>query len=127
MPVLRAIEELIGRSGGRLEVHVQDDVSFATGFSHASDDTALATSYHYNIDTVPTLIRLRGGQEDARAGGWRRSECQAVTCIPGLGEGPPEYRPGCGSKTMDPGMPARLKVKFRNPSPASRHIAVAPT
>src|SRR5216684_7550533 len=45
MPVLREIEELVGRSGGRLEVHVQDDVSFATGFSHASDDTALATSY----------------------------------------------------------------------------------
>src|SRR5258708_14184249 len=67
MPVLRAIEELVGRSGGRLEVHVQDDVSFATGFSHASDDTALATSYHYNVDTVPTPIRLACGPEDARA------------------------------------------------------------
>ena len=86
MPVLREIEELVGRSGSRLEVHVQDDVSFATGFSHASDDTALATSYHYNVDTVPTLIRLRGGQEDARVVGWRRSEWQAVTGIPGLGE-----------------------------------------
>src|SRR5215469_1750210 len=95
MPVLRRIEDLIGRSGGRLEVHVQDDVSFAAGFSHASDDTALATSYHYNIDTVPTLIRLNGGREDARAVGWRRSEWQAVTGIPGLGEALPDYRPGC--------------------------------
>src|SRR5882724_5184108 len=76
MPVLRAIEELVGRSGGKLEVHVQDDVGFATGFSHASDDTALATAYHYNIDTVPTLIRLAGGREDARAVGWRQSEWQ---------------------------------------------------
>jgi hypothetical protein len=124
MPVLRAIDELVGRSGGRLEVHVQDDVSFATGFSHAGDDTALATAYHYNIDTVPTLIRLSGGQEDARAVGWRRSEWQAVTGIPGLGEGLPEYRPGCGSKTMDPGMPARLKVKYGNTGLASRRIAV---
>src|SRR5215468_7053106 len=60
MPVLRQIEEIIGRSGGTLEVHVQDDLSFAAGLSHASDDTALATSYQYNIDTVPTLIRLTG-------------------------------------------------------------------
>jgi hypothetical protein len=125
MPVLRAIEELVGRSGGGLEVHVQDDASFATGFSHASDDTALAASYHYNIDTVPTLIRLRGGQEDARVVGWRRSEWQAVTGIPGLGEELPEYRPGCGSKTMDPGMPTRLKVKYGNTGLASRRIAVA--
>jgi hypothetical protein len=125
MPVLREIEALVGRSGGRLEVHVQDDISFATGFSHASDDTALATSYHYNIDTVPTLIRLAGGQEDARAVGWRRSEWQAITGIPGLGEGLPEYRPGCGSKTMDPGMPARLKVKYGNTGLASRRIEVA--
>jgi len=124
MPVLRAIDELVGRSGGRLEVHVQDDVSFATGFSHASDDTALAISYHYNIDTVPTLIRLAGGQEDARVVGWRRSEWQAVTGMPGLGEGLPEYRPGCGSKTMDPGMPARLKVKYGNTGLASRRIDV---
>jgi hypothetical protein len=124
MPVLREIEELVGRSGSRLEVHVQDDVSFATGFSHASDDTALATSYHYNIDTVPTLIRLQGGQEDARVVGWRRSEWQVVTGIPGLGDGLPEYRPGCGSKTMDPGMPARLKVKYGNTGLASRRIDV---
>src|SRR5215475_7176289 len=124
MPVLREIDELVGRSGGRLEVHVQDDVSFATGFSHASDDTSLATSYHYNIDTVPTLIRLSGGQEDARVVGWRRSEWQAITGISGLGEGLPAYRPGCGSKTMDPGMPARLKVKYGNTGLASRRIEV---
>ena len=74
MPVLRQIDELIGRYGGMLEVHVQDDVSFAAGLSHACDDTALATSYHYNIETVPTLIRLGGGQEEARVVGWRRSE-----------------------------------------------------
>src|SRR5215468_10513320 len=114
MPVLRRIEQRIESFGGKLEVHVQDDVTFAAGFSHASDDTALAGSYHYNIDTVPTLIRVRSGQEEARVVGWRRSEWEAVTGIPGLGDGLPDYRPGCGSKTMDPGMPARLKVKYGN-------------
>jgi hypothetical protein len=124
MPALREIEQRIARSGGTLTVHVQDDLSFAEGFSHASDDSALAVSYRYNIDTVPTLVRLTGGQEDARVVGWRRSEWQVITGLPGLGEGLPEYRPGCGSKTMDPGMPVRLKVKYGNTGLASRRIAV---
>jgi thiol-disulfide isomerase/thioredoxin len=126
MPVLREVEQLVRRSGGRLEIHVQDEVTFAAGFLHATDDTALAMSYRYNIDTVPTLIRLKDGQEDARTVGWRRSEWQAVTGISGLGEGLPDYRPGCGSKTMDPGMPARLKVKYGNTGLASRRIEVPP-
>src|SRR5579883_2774054 len=124
MPALREIDELAARSGGKLEVHVQDDVTFAKGFSHASDDSALAASYRYSIDTVPTLIRLRDGQEEARVVGWRRSEWQAITGIPALGDGLPEHRPGCGSKTMDPGMPVRLKVKYGNTGLASRRITV---
>src|SRR6266853_4503049 len=40
MPVLRRIEEFAAPFGGSLEVHVQDDPSFAAGFAHACDDTA---------------------------------------------------------------------------------------
>jgi hypothetical protein len=124
LPVLRQIEQLIRSFGGTLEIHVQDDLSFAEGFSHACDDTALATSYRYNVDTVPTLLRLKDGQEDTRAVGWRRPEWEAVTGISGLGEGLPEYRPGCGSKTMDPAMPVRLKVRYGNTGLVSRRVAV---
>jgi thiol-disulfide isomerase/thioredoxin len=122
MPVLRQIEQ----QGGRLEIHVQDDVSFAAGFAHACDDTALATSYRYEIDTVPTLIRLVDGREYRRTVGWQRAEWQAITGIAGLGEDLPAFRPGCGSLTMDPGMPARLKVKYGNTGLASRRIEVSP-
>lgn len=124
LPVLRQIDEAAGRSGGRLEVYVQDDVSFTADLSSIRDDTALAASYHHNIDTVPTLIRVRGGKEDGRIVGWRRTEWEAFTGIGGLGEGLPDYRPGCGSKTMDPGMPVRLKVKYGNSGLASRRIPV---
>jgi hypothetical protein len=124
LPVLRQIEQLIRSFGGTFEVHVQDDLSFAEGFSDACDDTALETSYRYNVDTVPTLLRLKDGQEDTRAVGWRRPEWEAVTGIPRLGEGLPEYRPGCGSKTMDPGMPVRLKVRYGNTGLVSRRVAV---
>jgi hypothetical protein len=120
MPVLRQIEQ----QGATLEIHVQDDLSFADGFAHAHDDTALATSYRYDIETVPTLIRLRDGNEDKRTVGWVRAEWQAITGIAGLGHDLPAFRPGCGSLTRDPGMPARLKVKYGNTGLASRRIEV---
>jgi len=124
MPVLRQVEQQAERLGGKLEIHVQDDPGFAAGFSDARDDSELATSYRYNIDTVPTLIRLVDGREDKRVVGWRREEWQAITGMASLGEGLPAFRPGCGSITMDPGMPARLKVKYGNTGLASRRIEV---
>jgi hypothetical protein len=126
LPVLRQIDDQMERAGGVLEVHVQDDVSFTAGLSHARDDTALAVSWQYNIDTVPTLIRLRDGKEEGRVVGWRRAEWEAFTGIAGLGAGLPDYRPGCGSKTTDFGMPVRLKVKYGNTGLVSRRIPVAP-
>jgi hypothetical protein len=32
------------------------------------DDTALEASFHFDIETVPTLIRIENGQEMGRAG-----------------------------------------------------------
>jgi hypothetical protein len=125
LPVLRQIDERVRQSGGILEVHVQDDVSFAAGLSGACDDSSLATSYAYNVDTVPTLICLTDGQETGRIVGWRRTDWETFTGISGLGEELPDYRPGCGSKTMDPGMPVRLKVKYGNTGLASRRIPVS--
>ena len=124
MPVLRQLDQAIALRGGALEVHVQDDPSFAAGFAHARDDTALATSFRYTIETVPTLIRLRDGREDARVVGWSAAEWQDITGIAALGEGLPAHRPGCGSKTMEPGMKARLTVKYGNTGLASRRIEV---
>jgi len=122
MSVLRDIEH----HGRRLEVHVQDDVGFAAGLTHVRDDTALAASYHYKIETVPTLIRLTDGHEDTRTAGWNRDEWQAITGIAALGESLPAYRPGCGSLSVEPGMPARLKVKYGNTGLSSRRIELAP-
>ncbi len=122
LPALREIEA----KGRKLEVYVQDDVSFATGFADVRDDTALAVSYSQAIETVPTLVRLTDGREDMRAVGWARKDWQAITGIEGLGAGLPAFRPGCGSLTMDPGMPARLKVKYGNTGLASRRIELAP-
>ena len=122
LPALREIEA----KGRKLEVYVQDDVGVATGFTDVRDDTSLAASYRHAIETVPTLVRLADGREDMRAVGWQREDWQAITGIEGLGAGLPAFRPGCGSLTMDPGMPARLKVKYGNTGLASRRIELAP-
>jgi hypothetical protein len=120
MPVLRQMEQ----QGAALEIYVQDDPSFANGFAHGHDDTALAASYRYAVETVPTLIRLRGDREDKRTAGWVREEWRDITGMATLGQDLPAFRPGCGSITMDPGMPARLKVKYGNTGLASRRIEV---
>jgi thiol-disulfide isomerase/thioredoxin len=122
IPALHEIEA----QGRDLEVHVQDDLSFADGLLKVRDDTALAASYGYAIETVPTLIRFAGGREVARVVGWQRDDWRAITGIPTLGEGLPAFRPGCGSMTVEYGMAVRLKVKYGNTGLAARRIELPP-
>ena len=88
------------------------------------DDTALESSWHLNIETVPTVIRIKGGRESARAFGWHRGEWETLTGMRGLGEGLPAERPGCGSKTVDPGMVDELELRFGGVSFAARPVEI---
>jgi hypothetical protein len=117
-PVLR---ELAGATP--LAIYSQDDPSFPEG-ARAVDDTALEASYRLNIEIVPTLLRIEGGREVARAIGWNRPEWKALTGLPRLGEKLPENRPGCGSKTQDPGMATRLRVRYGETGLKSREIVL---
>jgi hypothetical protein len=122
IPALHEIEA----QGCELEVLVQDDLSCAEGLAKVRDDTALADSYRYAIETVPTLIRLAEGREVGRVVGWQRDDWRAITGIPTLGERLPTHRPGCGSLTIEPGMAVRLKVKYGNTGLAARRIELSP-
>ena len=99
-----------------MKIYSQDDPAFPEDLGGALDDTGLATSWSLGVETVPTLIRYENGQEVARTFGWDRAEW--------MGEGLPVFRPGCGSKTMDPGMPERLALKFGDIKINSRSIEV---
>lgn len=105
-----------------LEVLSQDDPAFPPGVAVA-DDTELARSWNYRIETVPTLIRFDGEREVERTQGWDREAWQALTGTE-LGTDLPAFRPGCGSRTQDPGMPESLAVKFGKPL-LSRRIDLA--
>ena len=121
-PVLREI----AASGAGLTVYTQDDPAFPEGID-AVDDRALEHSWRLDVETVPTLIRLEGGAESERTVGWDRGEWGRVTGLGplGAGLGLPDFQPGCGSKSVDPGMPEVLEAAFGSPSFGARAFDVA--
>jgi len=112
-------------AGLRLEIYTQDDPTFPDGIADVSDDTALARSFHADIETVPTLIKLDGGKEVGRCVGWVRDEWQGLSGLADLGGGLPEARPGCGSKSVEPGIAERLAVEYGDVPIKSRRIEIS--
>ena len=118
-PVLREI----AASGAELTVYTQDDPAFPEGLAPV-DDRSLEQSWRLGIETVPTLIRLEAGAETRRTVGWDRTEWTRVTGLGTLGAALPDFQPGCGSKSVDPGMPEILEVAFGKPPLKARVIDV---
>jgi hypothetical protein len=119
VPVLRQLAE-----AGPLTVYTQDDADFP-GDPEAEPDLDLAVSWHHDIETVPTLIRVVDGVEVARIVGWSREQWEAFTGIDGLGPDLPAFRPGCGSMSVDPDLVDELRVRFGASVLRSRRIDVA--
>lgn len=92
-------------------VYTQDDPGFP-GTVSAVDDTALEKSFAFDIEAVPTVIRLRDGKEVSRTFGWHRGDWQEITGLGNLGSDLPAMRPGCGSKSREPGVYDALRAKF---------------
>jgi hypothetical protein len=101
----------LAAAGVPLTVYSQDDPSFPPGL-RVRDDRTLEVSYRLGVTVVPTLLRLAGGRETARAEGWHRGEWEAVAARTGLGAGLPEVRPGCGSRSVEPGIAEDLTARF---------------
>ena len=120
----RLIVPVIGEIArvSNVEVVSQDNPAFPPGMT-VTDDTGLGRSWEYHIETVPTLIRFDDSAETGRTVGWDRQAWQELTGQ-SVGADLPAFRPGCGSRTQDPGMPEQLAVKFGKPL-QSRQIEVA--
>jgi len=116
-PVLADIE-----ARGSLTVYTQDDPSFPESVSSRHHDGDLSFSWHHDIETVPTLMRISGGTEVGRIVGWSRPEWQAFTELDALGESLPEHRPGCGSLSVDPSMVDVLAARFGSDGLAARRV-----
>ena len=120
--VVPAMKE-IAQGDAPLTVYSQDDPGFPDGLSDVFDDTTLEKSFHFDIETVPTLVRMKNGTETGRAVGWDREEWRRLTGMEGLGKDLPEFRPGCGAKNVEPGIAEELAVRFGKVILASRRIA----
>jgi thiol-disulfide isomerase/thioredoxin len=118
-PVLRELAD-----AGPVTIVTQDDPDFP-GDPAAEHDADLAFSWHHDIETVPTVIRVTDGVEVERTVGWHRDEWERVTGVTGLGAGLPAMRPGCGSMSVDPDLVDELAVRFGATTLASRRIEVA--
>jgi hypothetical protein len=108
-----------------LTVFSQDDPSFPAGITTVVDDRELEASYKLNIEIVPTLIRIKGGREVGRVYGWHREEWETLAGLRGLGPDLPESRPGCGSRSLEPGIADELAIRFGARSFDARRIEIS--
>ena len=88
-PVLSDLATRLG-----LTVYTQSDPTFPEVADWVIDDVDLAVSWHLNVDSVPTLIRILDGEEVARTVGWNRERWEQLTELEGLGPDLPVFKPG---------------------------------
>ncbi|MGA1345659.1 MAG: thioredoxin, partial [Ilumatobacteraceae bacterium] len=118
-PVIRRLVDVL-----EVTVFTQDDPTFPDGVAAIHDDD-LALSWHHEIETVPTLIRVVDGAEVDRTVGWSRDDWQRITGVADLGEDLPVMRPGCGSLSVDPDRVDGLRARFSGSPVRSRHVEFA--
>lgn len=119
VPVLQQLA-----AGPGITVYTQDDPAFP-GDPAAVHDADLAVSWHHDIETVPTLIRIVDGEEVERTFGWSQQAWRDLTGIADLGDGLPVMRPGCGSKSVDPDLVDELRARHGGSVLRSRRIDIA--
>lgn len=128
-PTCELVEPVLERlAGGRdgLAIFSQDDPAFPETVPGVIDDTELQHSFFLGIETVPTLVRFEDGKEAGRAVGWNRAEWRDLTSTPDLGAELPEFRPGCGSRSVEPGAAERLRARFGETGIEARQVALEP-
>lgn len=107
-----------------LTVYSQDNPSFPTG-ADPVDDRSLSVSWHNDIETVPTLMRVVDGVEQDRIVGWDRSQWSDFLSDQALAPTESDFAPGCGSLSVDPGLADELAVRFGATTLRGRRIELA--
>jgi hypothetical protein len=140
MPLIQAAHEAFGSEVDVLAIGQDDAGNRLLVNRHGLtvpmlDDSALDVSYAYGIETVPAVI-LADGAGDAltRFEGFGRADWQAlfqrlitVTRSPApVIDWPayPESRPGCGSKSVEPGIADRLAARAEGSPLRARRIEI---
>ncbi|MFT6616281.1 MAG: hypothetical protein ACJAXR_002275 [Halopseudomonas sp.] len=114
----------LARGSRPLTVIVQDTADFAVGKGQQIADEDLNLSWQLDCEIVPTLILRDDGVEVERTYGWFREDWENISGLSGLGVDLPASRPGCGSKTQDPGVADRLAIRFGAVKFSSREVEI---
>ncbi|MGD8832612.1 MAG: TlpA disulfide reductase family protein [Pseudomonadales bacterium] len=139
MPVLNA---LYSASHGQFDFFVAGQTqtgnaaladTYRPGFA-LLDDSRLKVSFAYDIDTVPSLFLVdEDGRLERMLVGFVREEwrelAERLAGDAGVGldwDALPEWRPGCGSLSVDPVIAERLRAESENSPLRARRIEIAP-
>ncbi len=110
--------------GAALKVWCQDDPAFPPSVDDVGNDLDLEHSWRYAVETVPTVIRLAQGEEQERTVGWDKAEWRRLFGSQELASDLPDFRPGCGSMSVAPGMAETLALRFGDIALGSRRIDI---
>ncbi len=120
--VVPALQQLA--AAGAVTVYSQDDPAFPAGVT-VVDDRELETSWRLSIETVPTLLRVQDGVETARVVGWLREQWEELTGVDDLAPELPDFRPGCGSRSVEWGLADELERRYGDRVLTSRSVELA--
>ncbi|NND67081.1 MAG: thioredoxin [Halioglobus sp.] len=119
-PVLAGLQD----EGRSLKVWSQDDPAFPPTVSGVGDDLDLEQSWRHSVEIVPTVIRMEGETESERTEGWDKAEWRRLFGAGDIAADLPDFRPGCGSKSVGPGMAETLALRFGDIELASRRVDI---
>ncbi|OED37211.1 thiol reductase thioredoxin [Chromatiales bacterium (ex Bugula neritina AB1)] len=123
-PTCELVAPALAQLAGSVEltVYTQDDPGFPAGVSNVIDDTRLDESHRRDIEIVPTLLQVEGGNETSRVIGWDKGEWQRFTGIADLGAELIDWKAGCGAINVEPAVLEQLKIRFDETGIQSRRV-----
>jgi hypothetical protein len=140
LPLVSAAHAAFGTAADVAVVSQDEDAGVALREKHGLrvpflDDSGLAVSFDAAIDAVPTTVLLApGGEELVRFEGFARADWKDVfERLSELARTPtpsidwrklPELRPGCGSRSNEPEIAARLEARASKSPLRARRIEV---
>ncbi len=145
VPIVDRLHRALGRAGLRVRAVAQSEADETRAFAirHALDlppldDSGCEVSASYGIEIVPTLILTDpGGRVIAAFEGWSRRDFAALVDAAAaalgqtlddrpriVGDAVPDFRPGCGSRSLDPEVAPRLDARRAKTLLGARRIEV---
>ncbi len=121
--LVKPLLEELTESGVEIICHVQDHPDFYASLNPISDKT-LKQSFLQDIEVTPTLLHVSDGKETMRLEGWVRDEWRSAFQQPDLAADLPTFRPGCGSKSREPGIHEILEARYGNPGFEARQVQI---